>query len=522
MLALQRQTIRKGRFRLLVPGGGQNRNLSVFTELAGKVCDQRKQSQQYRCGARDCQIAPLTLRLHPQMLPRFFKCDFQPPARHKPINDLRGRSLRVGAGKDLVAQLSFGVAPDDITQLNCRVAYAVPQSGPRKDQHLFLFAAVPINVMLFPSSVFAPRPFLRRTLPRAFERLKPPTVLGFLRRGMMQGGIPMKAHHQGGVLQQCAGQSQFDRRISPVNHQDFRPFRHPAMRQSNHGHQYTDGCLVPPRRLALCDKLRFDDCLGARFPHLALAGATANAITRDLRRLTFELGRTQDSKKWQCPRPGGPRQFDHHRQRNPLQAKAFDDVVCTRSDRVSVAAQLFDLLPAPAFDRVVAGKDDGILQHGGKDQNDQSEQDSRAIQRAPLRPIEHPMVVLKVSLMRETDDSQASCHSAFATSQQHAKQQRFCVLPSRLGKQRLKNYNQAQQFGRQCSHKEDFSWKRFLPELTRSAVTFSKSRLCPFCDDGACAVVTKWTKSRQKEVDCLAVLLANYVGTFIRTTAVSL
>src|SRR5215510_9181745 len=88
MLALQRQTIRKGRFRLLVPGGGQNRNLSVFTELAGKDCYQRKQSQQYRCGARNCQIAPLTLRLHPQMLPRFFKCDFQPPARHKPINDL--------------------------------------------------------------------------------------------------------------------------------------------------------------------------------------------------------------------------------------------------------------------------------------------------------------------------------------------------------------------------------------------------------------------------------------------------
>jgi hypothetical protein len=46
MLAHQRQTIRKGRFRLLIPGGGQNRDLSVPLELAGKDCDQRKQPQQ--------------------------------------------------------------------------------------------------------------------------------------------------------------------------------------------------------------------------------------------------------------------------------------------------------------------------------------------------------------------------------------------------------------------------------------------------------------------------------------------
>src|SRR6266508_669908 len=498
MLARQRQTIRKGRFRLLVPSGGQNRNLSVSLALAGKDCVQRKQSQNYRRGARDCQIAPLTLLLHAQMFPRFFKCDFQSPACHKPVNDLLGGSLRVGAGKDFVTQLSLVVARDHITNRHWWVPHPVPQGGSRKDQHLFLFAAVPINVMFFPSSVFAPCPSLRRTLPRAFERLRPATVLGFLCRGMMQSSIPMKAHHQGGILQQCAGQSQFDRGVSPVNHQDLRPFRHPAMRQSNHGHQYIDGCLVLPRRLAPRYKLLFDDCLGARFPHLALAGATANAITRDLRRLPFDPDRTQGGKKWQCPRPGGPRQFDYHRQRNPLQAEAFDGVFFTRSDRVSVAAQLSDLFSAPAFDRVVAGKDDGLLQHGGEDQNDQSEQDSGGVHCAPLRPIEHSMVVLKAPLMRETDDSQASCHGAFATSQQHAEQQRFCVLPSRLGKQGPKNYNQAQQIGRQCSHKEDFSWKRFLPELTRSAVTFSKSRLCPFCDFGASAGVTKWTKSSYK------------------------
>src|SRR6266508_207890 len=183
-----------GRFRLLVPSGGQNRNLSVSLELAGKDCDQRKQSQNYRRGARDCQIAPLTLRLHAQMFPRFFKCDFQSPACHKPVNDLLGARVRVGAGKDFVTQLSLVVARDHITNRHWWVPHPVPQGGSRKDQHLFLFAAVPINVMFFPSSVFAPRPFLWRPLTRAFERLRPTAALGFLCRRVMQGGIPVKAH----------------------------------------------------------------------------------------------------------------------------------------------------------------------------------------------------------------------------------------------------------------------------------------------------------------------------------------
>src|SRR5262245_55916775 len=84
------------------------------------------------------------------------------------------------------------------------------------------------------------------------------------------------------------------------------------------------------------------------------------------------------------------------------------------------------------------------------------------------------MVVLKASLLRKADDSQASRDSTFAALKQRAEQEQFCVLPSRLGKKGLKHYNQAQQFGRQCVHMEEFSGKRLLPELTRSAVTFSK------------------------------------------------
>ena len=313
---------------------------------------------------------------------------------------------------------------------------------------------------------------------------------------MIQGGIPVKAHHQRRVFQQCAGQSQFDRGVPAVNYQDLRAFRHPAMRQSNHGHQNIDGRFVLPRRLATRHKPFYGDRLGARFPHLALASAATNAITTYLQRLTFELSRAQDGKKWQGPRASSPRQFDNHSQRHPLQAEAFDDVLLTRSDRVSVTAQLSDPFSAPAFDRIVGSQNDDLLHHQGKDQNDQSEQDSRNVQRAPLRPIKHPMVVLKMFLIAQTDDPQASCHSAFAALKQRSEQERFGVLPSRLGKQGLKNYNQAQQFGRQCSHMEDFSGKRVFPKLTRSADTFSKTAdFVHFVMPARSAGITKWTKS---------------------------
>src|SRR5262249_13914585 len=99
----------------------------------------------------------------------------------------------------------------------------------------------------------------------------------------------------------------------------------------------------------------------------------------------------------------------------------------------------------------------------------------------------------------QADDSQASCHSAFAASYQHTEQENFCVLPTRLGKQGLKNYNQTQQFGRQCSHTEIFSGKRVFPELTRSAVTFSKTAdFVHFVMPARSAGITKWTKSSQK------------------------
>jgi hypothetical protein len=173
----------------------------------------------------------------------------------------------------------------------------------------------------------------------------------------------------------------------------------------------------------------------------------------------------------------GPRQFDHHRQRNPLQSEAFDGVFFTRVDWVSVAASLFDLSSAPAFNRVIAGKDKNVLRGNDKDQNDQSEQDPCSVNRVPFRSIEHPMVVLKVLIVAQTDDSQAGCDSALAALKQHAEQQHFCVFPSRLGKQGLKNYNQTQQIGRQCLHMEDSFGKRFLPERTRSADIFSKTKI---------------------------------------------
>src|SRR5215471_3930175 len=463
VLAHQGQTVGKGRFRLLIPGGSQNRDLPIRLQLARQHHHQRKQSQNHGRGTRDRQIAPLALAFHSQMLAHLFKGDLQRPAHHKPPDDFFRRRVDVGASKDLIAQLPFGVARDDIANPERSMPQFVPQGGSREDQHLFLSAAVPINFDTLPGGVCARSPRFGRKLSLAFAWRRTTVSWGHLSRRMIQRGIPIKAHHQSRILQAGADQSQFDSGVTAVHDQDLGLLRQPTIEQPRHGHQNIHRRFILPRSLARRDEFLF-----------ALARLATDVMAKDLRRLSFELWGAQRRQKRQGIDLRRPRQFDQDRHRKPLQPKALDSLLSTRSDRVAITTQFTDLLATPSFDCVVGGKDDGFAWR--KDRDDQSEQNPGGSERAPARPIEHPMVVLKVFLPRETDDSQASCHSAFVALKQHTEQEYFGVLPSRLCKKGLKHYNQTQQFGRQRSHMEDFSGKRVFPKLTGSAVTFSKTK----------------------------------------------
>jgi hypothetical protein len=150
-------------------------------------------------------------------------------------------------------------------------------------------------------------------------------------------------------------------------------------------------------------------------------------------------------------------------------------MILARSDWVPVTSQLLDLLATPALDRVVRRQHD--LARRRHQNQEQTKQNFHGQQRVPFRPIENPVVVLKVFFLAQPDDPQAGRDCSFPASQQGSQQKDLRALPRRVGKGGRKNYNQFQQVGRQCLHMEESSWWSFLPEFTRPAVAFSKIKM---------------------------------------------
>src|SRR5712692_5435047 len=96
MLTNERQRIRKGRQGFGIPGSLTGRKGLLTQQLLSKNGDQRKESQEGRCGAQNGQIRPLALRLHAQMGAHLMKGDFDRPTHDKPCQDLNRVGLLVG------------------------------------------------------------------------------------------------------------------------------------------------------------------------------------------------------------------------------------------------------------------------------------------------------------------------------------------------------------------------------------------------------------------------------------------
>ena len=152
----------------------------------------------------------------------------------------------------------------------------------------------------------------------------------------------------------------------------------------------------------------------------------------------------------------------------------------TRPDRIAITTHAVDLLTAPPLNRIVRADHDDAS--GRQQDQQQAEQNPARLPSAPTRPMEHPMVILKRFLFAQANDAQTGCDGALATRQQSAQQQDLGVLPNGLGKERLKRYDVRQVVWAASS------WSSLLPELTRPAVTFSKSK------------DQNWTKSSMKRL----------------------
>lgn len=117
-----------------------------------------------------------------------------------------------------------------------------------------------------------------------------------------------------------------------------------------------------------------------------------------------------------------------------------------RTHRITIDAFGFDLGSAPPLNRVIEAENQ--VARRSESRHQQAQQQATRCQRRPLRPIQHPMIILKVRVIAFARDAQASRDGTLANGKTCADQQRLCVFPNGLGKQRLKLYDEGQQFGR--------------------------------------------------------------------------
>src|SRR5256885_2686030 len=87
------------------------------------------------------------------------------------------------------------------------------------------------------------------------------------------------------------------------------------------------------------------------------------------------------------------------------------------------------------------------------------------------------MVILKMWIVAFSHDAQTSRDRALADGEDRSDQQSLGIGPNSFGKKRLKGYDQWQQLGRQCGYRKGSFWRRSFPQLTRLAVTISKTQM---------------------------------------------
>src|SRR5215510_3115826 len=161
-----------------------------------------------------------------------------------------------------------------------------------------------------------------------------------------------------------------------------------------------------------------------------LPGAIGQPLMPALLPSVIALGWAQNRQERQSPDAARPRDLDQEHRTQPAEPARLDEMRLRRANRIAIDPFGLDLCPAPAFDGVI-------------DPDDQFATRSESLAR----------------------HAQAGGDGSIANSKDRSDQQGLGIFPNRLGKKRLKIYDQWQQFGRQCRHNEDSRGKEIFRSI---------------------------------------------------------
>ena len=101
--------------------------------------------RQYRSGAGDRQVRPLSLCFHAKVRADFLEGHFHLPAHQEPFHDLTGGLIQIGTEYGACFKLAFAVAHHHPADGHGRQAAFIPNSSARGDFDLAVDLAIPVG-----------------------------------------------------------------------------------------------------------------------------------------------------------------------------------------------------------------------------------------------------------------------------------------------------------------------------------------------------------------------------------------
>jgi Transposase Tn5 dimerisation domain len=195
----------------------------------------------------------------------------------------------------------------------------------------------------------------------------------------------------------------------------------------------------------------------------------------------------QDRQARQSPQPTRPGTLAQHQTTAPPHPTGCDQMGMTRPPRIARDAFGVDFIAAPSLDRVIQSEDRRPV--WGKARAQPPQQDVTRGQGRPTRTMQHPVRVDATLRLAPSHAPPARRHRAGARGENRAAPHHFGVCPDGRGKERRTLYKQGPQRGRQCPQRTDAFWRSRVPQLTWSAVAFSKTQNGHSRAEVSCAVV---------------------------------
>jgi len=398
-LSHERQSIRKGRQGLAIPGVLPDRDLAFLGMRVSQQSHQREEAQQSRCGAGDSPIGPLALGLDAQVVSDFMKSDFELPAHHEPLQNLFWLFGQVSAQQSLRFELAFRIPDQNPTDGQRRHTAVKPNRCTGRYFDFSSSLAIPIrNDHFLPTSLNIFLDLLQSG--QAFALLARPAILSRRALGsrFIQSCIQPKTGDQG------------DR-----------------MGKFGHSQQEIEGS-----KAGIHYHNQFSAWQPASGLQKHLPGPVGQLLVSSLALFIVPFRWSQYCQEGQRPDPLRPRNGCQQHQAQPAQATGFDKMTVAGAHRIPIDPFGLDLGSPATFYGIVQSHHHRPKY--GKRSHQQPQKQPTGFSARPNRTIEHSMEILKVLFSAQPHNPQYGSHRPLPGCKDCSQQQDLYMLPNTLGK----------------------------------------------------------------------------------------